>query len=283
MRLSVIIPTLNAGTQIEDLLSRLSTQDVKPYETIVIDSSSDDATVEIAQRFGARTMVIPRKMFNHGTTRNAAAREAAGDVLVFMTQDALPADNTLLANLTASLEADDIAGSYGRHIPRDAATPPETFARQFNYPEKALIKSIANLPTDGIKTFFFSNACSALKRDAFLRAGMFPEGVKSNEDMLLAARLILSGQRIAYVPSARVFHSHRYSLFQLFTRYYNIGSSLKQNTWLLKHARSEGEGLRFLKEEFCFLVNRRRYGWIPYIVVEGLAKYTGYRIGLIAG
>lgn len=283
MKISLIIPTLNAGAHMETLLSRVSTQDVTPYEIIIIDSSSDDATVEIAQRFGAKTMVIPRQLFNHGRTRNLAAGEAEGDILVFMTQDALPFDNKLLGNLTAPLEENDIAASYGRHIPGPDASPPEIFARQFNYPESPLIKSMSLLPSYGIKTFFFSNVCSAVKRDIFFKAGMFPEGVRSNEDMLLAARLILDGRRVAYVPDARVIHSHTYSLFRLFARYYNIGASLKNNKWVLKYARSEGEGLRFVREELRFLLDRRRYTWVPYIFPEALAKYAGYRIGLIAG
>ena len=283
MKISLIIPTLNAGSQMETLLSGVSTQDMKPYETIVIDSSSGDATVDIAQRFGAKTIVIPRQTFNHGGTRNLAAREAKGDVLVFMTQDAFPLDNGLLGNLTAPLAAHDIAGAYGRHVPRHDASPPEIFARQFNYPESSVIKSMSDLSTCGIKTFFFSNVCSAVKKEIFFRVGMFPEGVGSNEDMLLAARLILSGQKVAYVPAARVIHSHTYSLLRLFTRYYNIGSSLKSNNWVLKYARSEREGLRFLKEELRFLLSGRRYRWIPYIFLEALAKYAGYRIGLIAG
>ncbi len=283
MKISLLIPTLNAGARIETLLSRLSTQDAKPYETIVIDSSSDDATVEIARRLGAKTMVIPRRAFNHGSTRNLAARNAAGDVFVFMTQDALPVDNGLLGNLVAPLAERDIAAAYGRHVPRDDASPPEIFARQFNYPGSPAVKSMADLSTGGIKTFFFSNVCSAVRREPFLEAGMFPEGVRANEDMLLAARIILKGYRVAYVPDARVVHSHAYSLFRLFTRYYNIGSSLKSNDWILKFARSEGEGLRFVREEFRFLLNRRRYAWIPYMFLEALAKYAGYRAGLIAG
>ncbi len=283
MRISLIIPTLNAGSHMEALLSGLSTQDVKPYETIVIDSSSDDATVEIARRFGARTVVIPRRTFNHGATRNLAAGKAAGDILVFMTQDALPFDNRLLGNLVAPLAEQDIAAAYGRHVPRDDASPPEIFARQFNYPEVPAIKSMGDLSTGGIKTFFFSNVCSAFKREPFLEAGMFPEGVRANEDMVLAAKIILKGYRVAYVPQAMVIHSHSYSLFRLFTRYYTIGSSLKSNDWILKYARSEGEGLRFIKDEFHFLLNRQRYAWIPYIFLEALAKYAGYRIGLIAG
>jgi len=283
MKISLIIPTLNAGADMENLLSRVSTQDVTPYEIIIIDSSSEDNTVEIAQRFGAKTMVIPRQIFNHGRTRNLAAGEAEGDILVFMTQDAMPFDNRLLGNLTAPLEGNDIAASYGRHIPGPDASPPEIFARQFNYPESPLIKSMSLLPSYGIKTFFFSNVCSAVKRDIFFKAGMFPEGVRSNEDMLLAARIILDGCRVAYVPDARVIHSHTYSLFRLFTRYYNIGASLKNNRWVLKYARSEGEGLRFVREELRFLLEQQHYTWVPYIFPEALAKYAGYRIGLITG
>jgi rhamnosyltransferase len=283
MRISLIIPTLNAGVHIEHLLSGLSAQDEKPLETIVIDSSSDDDTVGIARRFGARTIVIPRQSFNHGKTRNIAAGEARGDILVFMTQDALPYDNSLLGNLVAPLKSGEAAAAYGRHIPRTDAPPPEVFARRFNYPESAQTISADDIARCGIRTFFFSNVCSAVRRDAFLDAGMFPEGIRTNEDMLLAAKLVLNGRKVAYVPGAVVIHSHSYSLFRLFARYYNIGSSLRNNRWVLKYARSEGEGLRFIKAEFSFLLRSREYSWIPYLFLEAAAKYAGYRMGLIAG
>jgi len=283
MRISLIIPTFNAGQHIEDLLSMLSAQDTKPWEIIVVDSSSSDNTVDIAKRFGARIILIPKQAFNHGKTRNLAAEEAKGDILVFMTQDALPHRNTLLSALTVPLEACDIAASYGRHIPRVNASPLEIFARRFNYPDSPMTKSIDNIKDYGIKTFFFSNVCSAFKKDLFLRAGMFKEGVRANEDMLIAARLILGGYKVAYVPGATVIHSHNHSLAQQFKRYYNIGSSLKNNSWVLDYARPEGEGLRFIREQLAFVLKQHEYLWIPYIVLESLAKYTGYKAGLIAG
>jgi rhamnosyltransferase len=95
--------------------------------------------------------------------------------------------------------------------------------------------------------------------------------------------LILSGYKVAYVPEATVIHSHNYSLLQQFRRYYNIGSSLKNNAWVLDYARPEGEGLRFVREQLRFVRGRREYLWMPYIFLESLAKYTGYRAGLIAG
>lgn len=283
MQISVIIPTLNAALYIEKLLFMLSEQDAKPSEIIIIDSSSEDNTVEIAKRSGAKTMVIPRHTFDHGRTRNIAAGEASGDILVFMTQDALPFHATLIRNLTAPLGKQGIAAAYGRHIPRPDASPLEVFARQFNYPDSPMIKSMDDIKRYGIKTFFFSNVCSAVMKDIFLNAGMFPEGIRTNEDMLLSARLILSNHKVAYVPDAVVVHSHNYSLFEQFKRYYNIGSALKCNSWILKYAHPEGEGLRFVKEEFRFVLNRHRYYLMPYIFFEYMAKYAGYRIGLIAG
>jgi rhamnosyltransferase len=283
MEISIIIPTLNAGIYMEKLLSLLRAQDTKPVEIIIIDSSSRDNTIDIAKRFGAKTMVIPGHAFNHGKTRNLAATEARGNILVFMTQDALPQDNTLLSKLTAPLQISDIAAAFGRHIPRSDASPLEVYARQFSYPDTASIKGIDDIKQYGIKTFRFSNVCSAIKKELFLRAGMFPDGIRANEDMLMAAKLILNGYKVAYVPQAMVIHSHNYSLFQQFRRYYNIGSSLKNNSWVLKYVRAEGEGMRFIKGQARFILKCRKYLWIPYILLESMTKYVGYRIGLIAG
>ncbi len=283
MKISIIIPTLNASAHMEKLFSMLQAQDIKFLEIIIIDSSSGDNTVDIAKGFGAKTIVIPRHTFNHGKTRNMAAMEAKGDILVFMTQDALPMDYTLLSNLTTPLQLPDIAATFGRHIPRSDASPLEVFARQFNYPDKGSSKGISDIKKYGIKTFFFSNVCSAIKKELFLKAGMFPEGIRANEDMLMAAKLILNGYKVAYVPDAMVIHSHNYSLLQQFRRYYNIGSSLKNNSWILKYARAEGEGIRFIKEQVRFVLKRHKYFWIPYIFLESMTKYAGYRIGLITG
>ena len=283
MNLSVIIPTFNAGTYIRKLIERLRSQTVQPFEIIIIDSSSKDATVQIAEELGARTTIIPKYMFNHGSTRNKAAGEAEGNILVFMTQDALPFDNQLLKILSDPLKHPDVAAAFARHIPNPDASLLEIFARSFNYPEQSSIKGMTDIKTYGIKTFFSSNACSAIKKEAFLKAGMFSEGVRANEDMLLSARLILNGYKIAYVSEAKIIHSHDYSLLKQCSRYYNIGSSLRRNDWILKYAKVEGEGVRYVREQILFVVKQRKYILIPYIFLEAIMKYIGFRLGLIFG
>ena len=282
MKTSVIIPTLNAGRSIGKLLSALLSQDSES-EIIIIDSSSDDNTVDIAKKFRVKTMSIPRRAFNHGKTRNIAALEAQGDTIVFMTQDALPADSTLLRQLTAPLNKPTIAATFGKHLPKPDAPPLEAFARYFNYPDQGSVKGPGDTKKYGIKTFFFSNVCSSMKKEFFLKVGMFPENVRANEDMLIAAKFILDGYKIAYVPEAAVIHSHDYSLSKLFSRYYNIGSSIKDNKSMLEEIGAEGEGLRFMKEQIRYIAKQRKYIWLPRVFLESLIKYAGYRAGLIAG
>ena len=93
--ISVIIPTLNAGTMIDDLLSALKRQTITPAEIIVVDSSSDDDTQAIVRTKHpeVRLLVIDRKDFNHGGTRDYALRESSGEFVCFLTQDALPKNN----------------------------------------------------------------------------------------------------------------------------------------------------------------------------------------------
>ena len=62
MKVSVIIPTLNAEKFIESLLKNLiEFQTLKSDEIIVIDSSSQDRTVEIAKSYGCKTIIIEKE------------------------------------------------------------------------------------------------------------------------------------------------------------------------------------------------------------------------------
>ena len=78
---SIIIPSCNAGRQFAGLLESLRGQTTR-CEIIVIDSSSSDDTVAIAGDHGARTIVIDRKDFDHGGTRNLGVRISSGDPLM---------------------------------------------------------------------------------------------------------------------------------------------------------------------------------------------------------
>lgn len=281
MKVSLVIPTLNAQNCIAGLIMMLRQQTLPLEDILVVDSSSDDQTVKVAQELGCRTTVIERTMFDHGSARNMGAGFCNGQILVFMTQDAMPVNDKFVENLVRPLKKPNIAASFGRQIAKPDATPPEKFARLYNYPETGAIKGKADLPKLGLKTFFFSNVCSAVKRQEFESVGGFPERIIMNEDMLLAAKLIFQGFQVAYEPEALVWHSHDYSAFQQFKRYFDIGVFIRMNNWIVDYGKAEGEGFRFIKEQFAFLLRHGHYRWIPHSLALTMAKYAGYKLGLM--
>jgi rhamnosyltransferase len=247
---------------------------------LIIDSSSSDGTLEVAESLGATTIVIERASFDHGGTRNMAADASSGDVLVFLTQDALPRDNMLIENLTGPLHDPNVALSYGRQLPRPDAGALDRFLRAFRYAERPKITDEKMLKQFGIKAISNSNVCSAVKRSCFIEVGRFPEPSIVGEDVTLAAKLLLKGYKIAYTPSAEVYHSHNYSLRQQFGRYFDIGVFFSRQKWILEQAVPDREGYRFIKEQISFLIRERIARLIPYAILEAAAKFAAYRLGL---
>ena len=281
MKVSVIIPTRNGEQYLWQVLVVLREQSIKPTQILVIDSSSEDNTLKICNAFSVDIIQIEAQAFDHGGTRNLATSRAIGDVFVWMTQDALFRDADCLGNLIRPLSDSKVAASYGRQIPREDANPIERFARSFNYASTGVIKGMDDLPRLGVKTFFFSNVCSAVKKEALQDVGGFPEKTIMNEDMFLAAKLLQKGYKIAYQADAVVHHSHDYSLMTQFKRYFDIGVFFNRNRWIKDLASPEKEGVKYLKEEIRFLFCNGHKWWIPYALVDNLVKYLGYQASLL--
>lgn len=276
---SIVIPAYNAAKNLPDLLQSINRQSVEK-EVVIIDSSSSDDTVRIAESAGATVWSIRKEDFGHGRTRNLAASKAKGEILVFLTQDALLVDDDAVSVLVESLKGEGVGAAYGRQIARTGAKPTEKYARSYNYPDEPSMKSSADIARYGIKTFFFSNVFSAVRKDVFFEMGGFPENLYMFEDMLFAARLIRNGYKIAYVPESSVIHSHNLSLTGQFRRYALAGASFAQSDFFSQYAKGTREGKDFFINELKYLQKERQYIWLPYAFAETFMKYCGYRLGL---
>lgn len=280
MDISVIIPTLNAEHEIETLLIALDRQSIQPNEILVVDSASDDKTIELVQKHkGVRLLQIDRQDFNHGTTRDKALRESSGDFVCFLTQDAVPVSDDYLKRLIAPMVDDsDIALVSGRQLPKADARRFEQLVRGFNYPDSPSVRSKCDLEKLGLKTFFASDACSAYRRIAYLECGGF-DHVNTNEDMLMAAKFIASGMKVAYEPHAEVFHSHNLTPAQQFARNRAVGFFLETHADDLMHASEIGEGGRLVKAVSSQLL--REGNLVEFIAfgVDCCARLLGNRAG----
>lgn len=121
---TVVIPTCNAGHNFTGFLDGLQEQTLKPNQIIVIDSGSTDKTVELAIHRNCKVIKIQHSDFDHGTTRNLAMDETSSEFVIFLTQDAIPADEHMIEELIKPMRANpNIAICYGRQLPRPNARP----------------------------------------------------------------------------------------------------------------------------------------------------------------
>jgi rhamnosyltransferase len=164
-------------------------------------------------------------------------------------------------------------------LPRPGAGAIEQHARHFNYPESPQLRALESKEHLGFKAIFLSNSFAAYRRSALLAVGGFPSDVIFGEDTVTAARLLLAGHTIAYVPKACVYHSHAYSWRQEFRRYFDIGVLHGRERWLLEEfGAATGEGKRFLKSELRHLL-RHDPSQIPSALIRTAMKLSGYRLG----
>ena len=280
MTVSVIVPTLNAENEITELLQKLSRQTVNADEIIIVDSASDDNTVALAKACpDVRVLEIERHEFDHGGTRDLALRASKGDFVIFLTQDAVPADDRLLENLLKPFEDRLVAGVSGRQLPKADAKPYERLIREFNYPAKSFTRTKEDIPRLGIKTFFFSDACAAYRREIYLELGGFEKNLLTDEDLFFAAKIINAGYTLAYAADAQVFHSHNLSLQQQFERNRIQGIEFKKHAQLLSGVSLEGEGVKMVKEVSKNLLFEGKVGNLLAFWLDCGARLLGSRAG----
>ncbi len=278
--ISIIIPTYNAQNYLIKLLDKIKTQSIIEYELIIIDSSSTDDTVEIAKKYTDNVIVIPQSEFDHGGTRAKATQIAKGDILVFLTQDALPYDNNTIENIIKVFDNKEIGAAYGRQFSYEDTNLFGKHLREFNYPDIASIKSKNDISIYGIKTAQLSNSFAAYRKSALDEVGTFKNNLILGEDVYTGAKMILAGYSLAYVSDAKVYHSHSYTIWQEFKRYFDIGVFHKCEEWILKEfGKPEGEGMRYIKSEINYLLKNGAWYLLPEFFVRNGMKYIGYKLG----
>jgi rhamnosyltransferase len=276
----IVVPTLNAGPYLEKLLPILVRQSVQPERFIVMDSSSNDDTPQRFREFGAEVYNVARADFDHGGTRQAAISLLPHEgLVVLMTQDALPSDETTVERLLSAFDDLRVAVAYGRQLPRDGAGLIESHARIFNYPGVDHIDDAASLKTRGVRATFCSNSFAAYRLSALREVGGFPSGCIFGEDAVTATKLMEAGWTKAYVSSSKVFHSHTYSMVDEFRRYFDVGVLHKTSDQMrILTNGTSGEGLKFVRSELTYLGKRSPLRIFEALVRTGI-KFLGYKAG----
>jgi rhamnosyltransferase len=236
---TVAVPVLDGGATFAALLDSVHDQAFDgDVELLVADSGSRDGSADVAAQRGAALLQVPKASFSHGATRNLLASRARGDVVVYLTQDAVPASRTWLTELVRGLEsAPDVALSFGPYVPRPDAPL---------HVRRELLAWFASFSTDGSVRVdrlgageravdardllgpraFFTDANGCVRRSAWQRVPF--RAVPYAEDHQLALDMLRAGYAKAYVPSAQVIHSHTYSVTEQLRRAFDEWRALRE-------------------------------------------------------
>ena len=214
-KVSVCIPTRHAGSLFELLLFALQKQALVELELCIIDTESEDQTLDLAYKYFPEVKVekITKAEFGHGKTRNQLAEMASHEHIVFLTQDAIPLDELLFVSLAKHVDKDPlICGSFCSHVtyPFHSRFRARSMEKHFErLAETFSARNFAADASESLKYRFFSSNCALVKRSLLL-AHPFND-VMYGEDQVWAAQMLSKGFGTAFVPEVSIMHSHDYN------------------------------------------------------------------------
>jgi glycosyltransferase involved in cell wall biosynthesis/GT2 family glycosyltransferase len=275
---SVVIPVKDGGERLEEVLAAVRAQG--ELELIVIDSGSRDRSPEIARAAGAELIEIDPAEFGHGRTRNLGAERATGELICFLTQDALPLEGWLDAYREAFTLDGRVGAAFGPHLPFPGATSP-MIARE-------LTEFFAGFSPDGGPALqradgltFLSNVNACYSRECWAEL-RFPD-VDYAEDQAFGSAMLEAGWTKVFHPGAAVRHAHDYGPVEFAKRYFDEYRGLRETTGHVEDLRAKdalrevARDQRWLRERGVPAASRAR--WLP----RSALHHAGRRLGSAAG
>ncbi|UCE37820.1 MAG: glycosyltransferase [Thermoplasmata archaeon] len=218
MLISIIITVRNEERNLPNLLDSLVTQE-QPLEILIVDSASEDRTVEIARSYAKDHDFI--RIFEHGGTRgesrNFGAKMAKGEALAFIDGDCI-AHHVWIAEMRKGLEEGDIVAGKTINIGN---------------------KAFEDL--DRVELYYkgfdltFPSCNLTYKKEVFDKIDGFDSWFRTAEDIDLNYRAVDKGAKLIYKEHAMVYHRTRSNLLGFFKQAFWNGFGRKQLT--LKHGR----------------------------------------------
>lgn len=276
----IIIPTYRPDESVVYLIKKLLKQTYPIHKIHIIDTETGIFPKKLKNLSDKiRISKIKPEQFDHGGTRHEGAMQSHADIIVYMTQDAMPVNEYLVEELVKAFDNEKIAAAYARQLPNSKCNVIERYTRAFNYPEQSRIKSLKDLETLGIKTYFCSDVCAAYRKSVYESLGGFEEKTIFNEDMIMAAKIIQSGGLVKYVAEAKVIHSHNYNCKQQFQRNFDLAVSQVEHPEVFQNIKSESEGMRLVKNTMIYLIKIKKPWLIIKLILQSGFKYMGYCLG----
>ena len=277
-KITIICPLYNASKYILNLNKNLKKQkNVNIVEIKYMLTESNDDTEKILKENNIEYELVKRCEFSHSLTREKAAMNSKGDILVFITQDIIPKKDNWLYELVNPIMNKEAEACFSRQICTNKSI--EKYTREKNYPKESRVVSKDDIDKLGLNTFFFSDASSAIKASTYKKLkGYDQKNLPTNEDMYIAYKLINNGYKIKYCSKSEVIHSHDFTFKQQYDRYKLTGMFMKQNSYLDKFGTTKSGG-GLAKYVLKRAIEEKNIKVLIKFIPNMAARYIGMKVG----
>ena len=279
-KIDIICPLYNAEKYIEDLHKSFTMQKkVKINKIRYILTESRDSTEKYLKNHNIEYKKIAKNEFSHSLVREKEAMESDSDIIAFVTQDVVIDDELWLYNLIKDIGKNGIVATYSRQVTKYNNI--EKYTREANYPAQSKVVSQDDISKLGLKTFFFSDASSAIDTNIFKKLnGYDGKNLPISEDMYIAYKIITNGYKIKYCAESVVHHSHNFTLKEVYERYKLTGKFFKENSYLDNYGtnKSGGSLARYILKR---ALQDRNFKVILRFLPDMFARFIGMKVGKI--
>ncbi len=265
MKVSLVMPTWNGGKLLEQVLDAVDRQlGADTLERIAVDSGSSDDTVTVLERHGFSVTHIDQRSFNHGATRDQGIAQASGDIVLLLTQDAIPKDDKWLEGLVEAYADPDTGAAYCRQIPRDDCNPfiARRLAEWTAGKTELKVQSIESPeayaaldPMERLGLCAYDNVAGSVRKSIWQEHKFGRRAF--GEDVAFGKKLILAGKNIVFQPKSAVIHSHNRSAAEEGKRIYCDHQNLRDlfGVHLMPTQKQFEDGVAWGEREYAKIVD----------------------------
>ena len=208
-RLSVIVPVWNGENVLPRCLDALMKSQYAPFEVLVVDDCSCDTTPRIAEQYGVR-YIRSAKRRGPANARNIGARNATGDILVFIDADVVLQPTSLQMIAEDFERSPEISGVFGSYD--DSPDCPNFFSQYKNL----IHHYIHQASRESASTFWAG--CGAMRKSVFEQFGGFDAARYKEptiEDVALGMEITRAGHHVLLDKRLMVKHLKRWTFLSL--------------------------------------------------------------------
>ena len=281
--IDIVCPIYKDSTTLTKLVDSFKLQKNINIKNIVFPltlshTEEDDLNRKIIKDNNIISFEIEKEKFSHSLTRQKAIEEyCKSKIVVMISQDIVLTNEDVFYNLVKDIASGESAYNFARQISKYKNI--EKYIREKNYPKESYVVTNEDVAKKGFMAYFASDACSAYDRDVFLKVGGYKGyDIMMSEDALYSKIILEAGYKKKYCADAIVEHSHKYTLKELYKRYYDTGV-FQSTVDIFKDVKMEsaGKSLAFyvLGQALKHFNIPVLFRWLP----DMTARYLGLKKG----